>query len=208
MWLGEQLGIDAAVLPATIEPVRREIELVPRSGAGQGPDGPGRVFKMLRLVDDPIRAPEPAVAAIDQAKWTLLAPGDLYRSVLSTAAVPDIAAALARTSGRVVWIANLEPDRDEPASSSVMEHLEVLRLHGVRVDAVLHDPSAALKVDPAELERHGVESIARPLTSARRRAVHSRERLRSALTALLEPARGGPPRADQDTERSGVSQRR
>ncbi len=205
MWLGEQLDIDAAVLPATTEPVRREIELVNRGGLGQAAGGPART---LRFVGDQIRSPDLAVAAIEKAEWTLLAPGDLYRSVLATAAVPDLIAALRRTSARVVWIANLEPDRDEPANTTATNHLEALRSHGVRVDALLHDPSSALKVDPAALARYGVESIVHPLRSARRGAVHGPKELRAALDALMEPDAAGRPAAHRDSGRSGAIRRR
>jgi uncharacterized cofD-like protein len=186
-WLGEQLGIEATVLPATTEPVRREIERVP----GSGPDeagGPGRPLSMLRFVGVAIQSPRQAIAAVEQAELVLLAPGDLYRSVLATAAVPDIAAALRRTSARVVWIANLEPDPDERGNPTAMDHLELIRSHDVRIDAVLHDPSAALTCDPAELERSRVELVSRPLRSTRSRATHDPQKLGSALGALIEAA--------------------
>jgi uncharacterized cofD-like protein len=207
MWLGEQLGIEAAVLPATTEPVRREIERVRPSGPGQPTGGSGRPLRMLRFIGDPIQSPRPAVAAVKQAKWALLAPGDLYRSVLATAAVPDIAAALRGTSASVVWIANLEANRDEPANLTAMDHLEVLRSHNVRVDAVLHDPSAALKCDAAELERQGVELVSRPLRSTRRRATHDPKQLRSALAALIGPVPTRGPATAHDAGRSGPIRR-
>jgi uncharacterized cofD-like protein len=185
MWLGEQLGIDAAVLPATTEPARRQIELAEQTDLAQAAGGARRELRMLRFVDDAIPSPEPAINAINHANWVLLAPGGLYRSVLATAAVPDVAAALRKTSARVVWIANLEPDSDEATNMTAMDQLEVLRLHDVRVDAVLHDPSAGLQFDRAALERQGVESITRPLRSTRMGAVHDPKRLRSALTRLL-----------------------
>jgi 2-phospho-L-lactate transferase/gluconeogenesis factor (CofD/UPF0052 family) len=159
IWLGEQLGIDGAVLPATVEPERAE-------------------------------SPEDATAAIMQARWVLLAPGALYRSVLSTSAVPDLAAALRSTSARVVWIANLEPDPREAPNLSGIEHLGLLRRHHVRVDVVLYDPSAPLAFDPVELERTGVEPVSRPLHNADDPGVHDPERLRSALVELFDAGPG------------------
>jgi len=207
LWLGEQLGIEAAVLPATTEPVRREIERVPRSAPGQPTGGPGPPLRMLRFVGDSIESPRPAIVAIKRARWALLAPGDLYRGVLATAAVPDIAAALRGTSASVVWIANLEAEPDEPADLTAMDHLELLRSHGVRVDTVLHDPSAALKCDPAELERRGVELVSRPFRSTEGRATHDPNQLRSALAALIEPVPTWGPASDREAGRSGPTRR-
>lgn len=207
LWLGEQLGIEAAVLPATTEPVRREVERFRQSDPGQPTGGPELPLLMLRFVGETIESPRPAVAAIKQARWALLAPGNMYRSVLATAAVPDIAAALRGTPARVVWIANLEPDPQEPANLTAIDHLEILRAHDVRVDAVLHDPAAALKCDPAELERRGLESVSRPLCSTRSPATHDPKRLRSALADLigLVPTQG--PVGERGAGRSGPIRR-
>ena len=185
MWLGDQLGIDGAVLPATIEPARRQIEDVELTATGESPARPGTRIKRLRFVGDRTDSPEAAVSAIKNAQWALLTPGALYRSVLSTCAVPDLAAALGVTSARVVWIANLERDPREAPDMTALDHVLALRLNGVRVDAVLHDPSASLKFDPAELAKISVESLARPLRSASDPGTHDPERLRSVLAALL-----------------------
>jgi hypothetical protein len=68
---------------------------------------------------------------------------------------------------------------------SAIDHLLVLRRHGVRVDVVLHDASATLKFDPTELAVHGVESVSRRLGRGATPARHDPDRLRSALAALI-----------------------
>jgi uncharacterized cofD-like protein len=187
MWLGQQLGIDAEVLPATLEPAQRQIEVAeppPRSQAGGSHElQAGR----LRFVGDAIQSPGAAIAAIRDAKWALIAPGGLYRSVLSTVAVPDVAAALTSTAGRVIWIANLEPDTREASNLTAMDHLRALASHGVRVDVVLHDPSATLTFEPSELAGRGVGSVSRAMRASANPALHDPERLRSALSALIGP---------------------
>jgi uncharacterized cofD-like protein len=176
MWLGDQLGI---------EPTRRHIEESGATAAAEATGQSGRPVRRLRFEEGRTDSPEAAVAAIRSARWVLLAPGDLYRDILSTCAVPDLAAALARTSARVVWIANLEPAPREAPGFTANDHVRALRVHGVRVDAVLHDPSATLSFDAAELAAIGVESVTRPLRSTSEHGTHDPERLHRALTALL-----------------------
>jgi hypothetical protein len=87
----------------------------------------------------------------------------------------------------VVWIANLEPDPREAPDLTATDHVRVLRLHGVRIDAVLHDPSATLAFDASELGAIGVESVTRSLRSPSDPGAHDPERLHAALTELLVP---------------------
>lgn len=185
IWLGEQLGIDGAVLPATVEPARWQIEEVEQDAIQAPPGGSGHRVRQLRFVGDRIDSPAAAITAISDAQWVLLTPGAMYRSMLSTCAAPDLAAALRSTSARVVWIANLAPDPGDAPDMTAIDHVHLIRLHGLRVDVVLHDPSAALSFDPVDLAHIGVESVARPLRSATDPAAHDPERLRSALTTLL-----------------------
>jgi uncharacterized cofD-like protein len=184
-WLGEQLGIEGAVLPATTELVRWELEPCEDTHAPRFPSDSVRRPSRLRFIDARIDSPAAAIDAIEQSEHALLAPGSLYRSVLSTAAVPDLAAALGTTAARVLWITSLERDPDQPATMTAIDHLQALRLNGVRVDAALFDPSAALKFDASELARYGVEAVPRALRSNRNPRVHDPKRLRSALRDLI-----------------------
>jgi uncharacterized cofD-like protein len=183
-WLGEQLGIAGAVLPATTQPVFRELEAVGEpSGVPRG--GSGQELWRVTFRSENIEAPAAAVAAIKEARWVLLAPGSLYQSVLSTVAVPDVAAALARTRARVVWIANLEPGTRDTADVTGIDHLRALALHGVRVEVVLHDPAASLRFDAAGLQSFGVKSMPRALRSSHDARLHDPASLRAALGDLL-----------------------
>ena len=185
LWLGDQLGIDGAVLPATIEPARPHFEEGGLRPAGEVTGGSGRPLRRLRFDGGRIDTPETAVAAIREASCVLLSPGGLYRHILSTCAVPDLAAAVTHTSARVVWIANLAPDPHEAPDLTATDHVIALRLHGVRVNAVLHDPSATLACDASELAAIGVQSVTRPLRSASDPGKHDPELLHAALTELL-----------------------
>jgi uncharacterized cofD-like protein len=183
-WLGEQLGVEGAVLPATNEPAVTKIESVEDRATGQAQGGPRRPVRMLRFVGTRPHPPEAAIVAIEHAEWVLLAPGALYRSVLSAAAVPDLASAIRRSSARVAWIANLEPD---PEPMTAIDQLRVLSLHGIHVDLVLYDAAARLRLDGCELAKHGVEAVSRPLRSNTNPAVHEPEQLRAALSSLIGP---------------------
>jgi uncharacterized cofD-like protein len=183
-WLGEQLGITGAVLPATTQPVPREVKMVEESPGTSG-RGSGERAKQLSFASEQIEAPAAAVEAIDEADWVLLAPGSLYRSLLSAAAVPDLTAALTRTRARVLWIANLEPGSCETAGTSGADHLRALRRHGVRADVVLHDPSATLKFDSSALEACGIVSVTRSLRSRADSALHDPVKLGAILDKMI-----------------------
>ena len=78
-WLGERLGIAGAVLPATVGPVQRRIDI------SQGMSPLARAGRLV-FVGGSLRSPRAAVAAIEHAQWVLLAPGSLYRSVIASGA--------------------------------------------------------------------------------------------------------------------------
>ena len=94
-------------------------------------------------------------------------------------------AALARTRARVMWIANFAPDGHQMAGMSGMDHLQAYSLHGVRVDVVLHDPTAKLRFDADVLAIYGATSVERPLRRNDETALHDSDRLRAALRDLI-----------------------
>jgi uncharacterized cofD-like protein len=184
-WLGEQLGVAGAVLPATTRPVRREIGPIAAGPTRELPRELREKLSRVRFIGYEVQSPLAAVASINDAQWVLLAPGALYRSVLSTAALPDIASVLRTSHARVVWIANLEPDPAEAPDLTAIDHLHALRLHGIAVDVAMYDPSATLMFDPAELSSRGVEPVARELRSAENPARHDPKQLGLALAELV-----------------------
>ena len=95
-WLGEKLGVAGAVLPATSQPVAREIEPVAEASTDAASGVSGHELGRLRFASEQIETPAAVVSAIEEAQWVLLAPGSLYRNVLSTAAVPAVASALSQ----------------------------------------------------------------------------------------------------------------
>jgi 2-phospho-L-lactate transferase/gluconeogenesis factor (CofD/UPF0052 family) len=165
-WLGDQLGIAGAVLPATGEPIVCEIV--------SDPSGP-----RLRFVPADPPVSHPVLAAIGRAQWILLAPGPVLRAVLPAAGVPAIATVLSDAPGRVLWICGVEPDAAEPLD----EQLASLWRHGIRVDAILHDPRASAGLNHARLAELGVDEIPRRLIDPAT-GRHDRGLLLAALTQL------------------------
>lgn len=166
-WLSGQLGLSARVLPATTEPVT--LLACTEQGLIRGESAIGAAESPIAsLRFDPSRpeVPAPAIDAIVQADWVLLAPGSLFTSLLAVSALPDVTSALTRTRARVLWVCNLEPQLPETAAMSASDHLDTLHRHNVRVDNVLYDPAARLGFTPAELAAAGLPGVARPLMSA------------------------------------------
>jgi uncharacterized cofD-like protein len=183
--LGQWLGISGCVLPASVEPVRLLADTGDQVIAGESAIGDS-ADRIRRLRFDPQwpRTPLAAVQSILAADWVLLAPGSLYTSTLATSALPQIVPAVARTSGRVLWLCNLEPEQAETAHMTADDHLSALRNHGVRVDDVLYDPDAKLHFTPATLARNRIAGFAWPL-QAGSRAVHDPRLLGAALESIL-----------------------
>ncbi|GAA1734959.1 uridine diphosphate-N-acetylglucosamine-binding protein YvcK [Isoptericola hypogeus] len=153
-WVGRLLGARGRVLPMASVPlvveadVRREAP--GERAAGETVVGQSRVavtdgrIEQLRLVPaDPPACPE-AVEAVRAADWVVLGPGSWYSSVLVHLLVPELAAALHDTDAKICVTLNLGAERGETHGLSATDHLEALHKHapGLRVDAVLADPSA------------------------------------------------------------------
>ncbi|WP_298459927.1 2-phospho-L-lactate transferase CofD family protein [uncultured Cellulomonas sp.] len=110
----------------------------------------GRIEQVRLVPPDPPACPE-AVAAIEAADWVVLGPGSWFTSVLPHLLVPEIAAALHRTSARRCVTLNLSPEEEgETAGMTATEHLQVLHQHApdLRIDAVVADPRAVEDVGP------------------------------------------------------------
>lgn len=119
-----------------------------------------------------------AIEAIRQADLVLLGPGSLYTSVLAATVVGDIRNALADTSARIAYIANLRADGAETRGYDLAAHVDALLRHGVVPGVVLAHPGAVTsgKVDVAVVEAE----VAGP-----NGLVHDPARLGLAIRALL-----------------------
>ncbi len=100
---------------------------------------------------DPTRpaAPQAAIRAIEQADQVIIGPGSLFTSVLATAVVPDINAALHRTKAQRVFVSNVANDRAEARGFDLTAHLDALASHDVPVDVVLAPAGVVVPEVPA-----------------------------------------------------------
>ncbi|WP_232796957.1 gluconeogenesis factor YvcK family protein [Blastococcus atacamensis] len=197
--LGELLGARGRVLPMADEP----LDLVARVETADPDDParvrtirgqvaiaatPGRVREIRVSPADPQVHPD-VLRAIAEADVVSLGPGSWYTSVLPHLLVPQLRAALAAATARVVVVLNLEPQPGETDGFSPEEHLTVLRAHlgGVALHSVIADAESvvdrrglldAVRDCGAELL---LASVAEPDGAPR----HDPERLSAALASVV-----------------------
>jgi len=174
------------VRPATAEPVVLKADVDGESVEGQVAvmNVAGRIRRVELVPDDAAAHPD-AVAAIAAADQVILAPGSLYTSLLPVLCVAGIRAAVAATPAQVVQVANLRSQPPETTGLDGADHLRAVLDHGTRVDVLLADADAPLRVDETLVAAWDVRLVtghlARPSGLA-----HDPVRLAPALADLLE----------------------
>lgn len=199
------LDCEGRVLPATTLPVSLEAKVSGEQINGQArvTRAGGRVERIWLEPIDPPACPE-AERAIDEADTVVLAPGSLFTSIAAVLLVPQLAEALARTSARVVMVANVATQTGETDGLDLSAHVNSLLAHvpGVTLDAlVAHEGPCPDGVQSlgTDIRDPRVGSVRRADVITRRRdgsviAVHDPERLAAILAPLLEvpPAQRAP----------------
>ena len=201
-WVGRLLGARGRVLPMASVPLVVEADV--RHLASPAEPEPaletvvgqsrvavteGRIEQLRLLPADPPASPE-AVQAVLDADWVVLGPGSWYSSVLVHLLVPALADALHATKARRCVTLNLSAENGETAGLTAVDHLEALHKHapGLRIDAVLADPSAV--EDVAALEAAAASMGARVIMRQVRRgddtAKHDGLRLAAAYRDVFE----------------------
>lgn len=141
--LAAALACRGRALPATDQPVELKARVAGQEVEGQArvTRSGGRVERVWLEPAEPAAVPE-AVAAVRDADLVVLGPGSLFTSVIATLLVPELAAALAATSGRTALVLNVTTQSGETRGLDAAAHLEALRAHvpGLRLDGVVvHD---------------------------------------------------------------------
>ncbi len=140
--VGRLVGAAGRLFPATMVPVTLIADSDQGTLAGQVTIERATGIRNLRFdpADPPVSAA--AVQAVRAADQVLIGPGSLFTSVLATAVVPAIGEALHQTSAQRVFIANVANDKAEARGFGLVEHLDALADHGVKIDAVIAPPGS------------------------------------------------------------------
>lgn len=137
--------VDGSIYPATTVPV----SLLADSDRGviTGQVRIELVSGIRNLRFDPADPPVPAnaIKAVAQADQVIIGPGSLYTSVLATAVVPRIKAALQDSPAQRVFVANVANERAMAHGFGLREHVEALADHGVPIDLVVASGPPAME---------------------------------------------------------------
>lgn len=198
-WVGRLLGARGRVLPMAAVPlgieaeVRRGEETATVVGQSRVAVTDGRIQRLRLVPPDPPACPE-SVEAVRAADWVVLGPGSWFSSVMPHLLVPELAAALHETAARRCVTLNLAPEAGETSGLTATDHLEALHHHapGLRVDAVLADPSAVEDVDQLEetAARMGARVVMRQVRRGDGTARHDALRLAAAYRDVFEGVLG------------------
>lgn len=137
------LDCAGTVLPASAVPCQLKAMVAGHEVGGQSrvSSAAGRIERVWLEPEHP-EACVPALRAVADADLIVLGPGSLFTSVIAALLVPDLAAAVAATPARVVYIANLRTQPGETSGLDAAAHVEALLAHapGLHLDTViLHD---------------------------------------------------------------------
>jgi uncharacterized cofD-like protein len=135
--------VEGCLHPATAVPVRLLADS--DDGVITGQVTIERVTGIRNLRFEPTDPPVPhgVVEAVADADQIIIGPGSLFTSVLATAVVPGIRAALTASTAQRVFVANVANDRAEARGFGLAEHLEAVADHGIPVDVVVADRNTA-----------------------------------------------------------------
>lgn len=148
--VGELLHSRGRVLPMSTTPLAIQAEVLDMGE--HTPDEPvvltgqatvaktgGDVRRVWLVPQDPPACPD-AVRAIEESDFVVLGPGSWFTSVIPHLLVPDLMAAIERTSAQKILVLNVNA-ADETNGFTASQHLELLAEHapGLRLDHVLAD---------------------------------------------------------------------
>lgn len=195
------LAVHGQVVPSTLA----NLSLKVRFADGTRVEGESNIShhggKIAEISIDPVDAPgHPlAIEAIEDADLVVIGPGSLYTSILPNLLVPEISAAIKRTSAPIVYACNVATEVGETQGYAIAEHIETLRHFTFREiadyviannaklnlrpgypgEAVLDDGRS---VAPARLELSDISDSERPIR-------HSSEKLAAAVMNVYRKTR-------------------
>ncbi len=155
--VAQVMGVTGTILPASSVGV--VLVATNEDGETRGQTEVARTTAISRISVEPERpaAPIAAVEAIERADVVVIGPGSLFTSVIAACVIPGITQALAGTSAKKVYVANLHPELPETEGFDLQDHLDALDRHGVSVDLVLVDKGSSFAHDPSSVEQRVVD---------------------------------------------------
>jgi uncharacterized cofD-like protein len=114
--LSEILEVKGNILPVSIDKATLVAQLSDGNriygeyAIGTGKNRIGKKISQLSMVphqNDAVTAYEPVIEAIKEAHYIILAPGDLYSSIISNLIVPGIKEALQQTNASLIYVLNI-----------------------------------------------------------------------------------------------------
>lgn len=215
--LNQLLNLSGSVYPATNQPVSLVVTKMDGrivSGESAVREAAGAVRTVALTPAAPQTLPEVREALL-AADLIVLGPGSLFTSTIPPLLVPDVAAALAESRARLVYVSNIMTEAGETDGFDAFDHVAALEAHGSRrPDLVLVNSApvgeelmtsylreAATAVDGAgpRFEAAHIEVAHLPLMSGGTTAKHDSVLLATALVKLAREARsnGGHVAAQQ-----------
>jgi len=158
------LAIRGRIFPSTLS----NVHLVATLENGRTVHGETQItaskvpIKKLKLSSRGVRALPKAIEAIKQADLIFLGPGSLYTSILPNLLIPEIAAAIAKSTAPRVYIANLMTQPGETAGYALADHLRAIQKHVPRrvIDWVVANRQAVSPEVARRYRAQGAEPVA------------------------------------------------
>ncbi len=198
-WVGRLLGAEGRVLPMAAvpldivaevrgaDPARPDVVVTVR-GQVEVATASGQVESVRLIPADPPAVPE-AIDAIGTAHWVILGPGSWYTSVLPHLLVPEMHAALTKTTAKRCVTLNLAPQQGETEGFSASTYLEVLAVHApdLHVDVVLADARGVGEVSMLEeaVNGLGAQLVLADVAAVDGSARHDPAKLAAAYTRIM-----------------------
>jgi uncharacterized cofD-like protein len=196
----EMLGINARVLPSTLDRVDLVAQVGNRMVRGQvAIKAQNAPIQQLALTPPFARALPAAIEAILHADLITIGPGSLFTSVIATLLVKEIAQALAESKAKKVYICNAMTEFDETDGFTAVDHVKQVLAYApeLRLDYALFNSAPisaeireryaterAVALEPPDYAPHemkGVKFVSLPLASESRFVRHDPERLSRAI---------------------------
>ncbi len=178
--VAQVMGVTGSIIPASTEGVVLCATTEEGDTRGQSAIAGSATIRRIRIDPANAAAPIRAVEAIERADVVVIGPGSLFTSVLAAAVVPGITQAIAGTSARVVYVANLHPQIPETSRYRLQDHVDALIRHGVVPDVILVDDRGPYGHEPSTLPTI-VTRLSRPNGLA-----HDVQHLSDAISAALD----------------------